>query len=245
MNPEFLVEGVLRSVLGGRRKRSGRALRYLTRGLARGAGHAARDVTRMATGFNRGSGGFLSRPGTLLGALGLAWGIFETLQHQNQNQSVQNAPPAGGVQGAPVHEVQVPPIPNVSAAPDPSPDALRMMRLAVSAAHADGPMNEKERAAILLQARQAGIESLLEPEMTTSRPLAEIVAGVDEPAERATLYVLAYTVLRADEQVTGAERIYLAQLANLLGLDAATVARLETDTGQRIDALGDQGQLGG
>jgi uncharacterized membrane protein YebE (DUF533 family) len=81
--------------------------------------------------------------------------------------------------------------------------------------------------------------------MTTSRPLAEIVAGVDEPAERATLYVLAYTVLRADEQVTGAERIYLAQLANLLGLDAATVARLETDTGQRIDALGDQGQLGG
>ena len=145
----------------------------------------------------------------------------------------------------PVQEVPVPPLPNVSAPVAVSPDAMRMMRLAVSAAHADGPMNEQEKAAILLQAKQAGVESVFGPEMTQPRPLAEIVQGVKEPAERATLYVLAYTVLRADEQVTGAERIYLAQLANLLGLDPATVAKLETDTGQRIDALGDQGQLGG
>jgi uncharacterized membrane protein YebE (DUF533 family) len=122
---------------------------------------------------------------------------------------------------------------------------MRMLRLAISAAHADGPMNEHERAAILLQAKQAGIEAVFGPEMTQPRPLAEIVSGVTDPGERATLYVLAYTVLRADEQVTGAERIYLAQLANLLGLDAPTVAKLETDTGERIDALGDQGQLGG
>jgi uncharacterized membrane protein YebE (DUF533 family) len=221
MNPEFLVNGVLRSVLGGRRKRSGRAVRYLTR-----------DLTR-------GTGGFLSRPSTLLGALGLAWGIFETL-NQNQNQPV-----AAGSSGAPLQEVPVPPLPNVSAPVAVSPDAMRMMRLAVSAAHADGPMNEQEKAAILLQAKQAGVESVFGPEMTQPRPLAEIVVGVTDPAERATLYVLAYTVLRADEQVTGAERIYLAQLANLLGLDPATVAKLETDTGQRIDALGDQGQLGG
>jgi uncharacterized membrane protein YebE (DUF533 family) len=232
MNPEFLVNGVLRSVLGGRRKRSGRAVRYLTRDLTRGAGHIARDVGRFAGGMNRGTGGFLSRPGTLLGALGLAWGIFETLQNQ-------------GTAGAPVQEAPLPPLPNVSAPTPVSPDAMRMMRLAVSAAHADGPMNEQEKAAILLQAKEAGVESVFGPEMTQPRPLAEIVVGVTDPAERATLYVLAYTVLRADEQVTGAERIYLAQLANLLGLDPATVAKLETDTGQRIDALGDQGQLGG
>jgi len=244
MNPEFLVDGVLRSVLGGRGKSSGRALRYLTRDLTRGATH-------MVTGMNRHSGGFLSRPSTLIGALGLAWGIFETLQNENQAQGPAAAAPAPAVPDAPVadaavHEVPVPPLPNVSAplAP-PSPDAMRIMRLAVSAAHADGPMNEQERAAILLQARQAGIDAVFAPEMTQPRPLAEIVAGVADPHERATLYVLAYTVLRADEHVTGAERIYLAQLANLLGLDAPTVAKLETDTGQRIDALGDQGQLGG
>jgi uncharacterized membrane protein YebE (DUF533 family) len=251
MNPEFLVNGVLRSVLGGRRKRSRRALRYLTRD----AGHIARDVGRFAGGVNRGTGGFLSRPGTLLGVLGLAWGIFETL-NQNQNQPASGSAGAAGATGAggfgsqgspgaPVQEVPLPPLPNVSAPSPVSPDAMRMMRLAVSAAHADGPMNDQERAAILLQAKQAGIDSVFGPEMTQPRPLPEIVAGVTEPAERATLYVLAYTVLRADEQVTGAERIYLAQLANLLGLDPATVAKLETDTGQRIDALGDQGQLGG
>ena len=49
-------------------------------------------------------------------------------------------------------------------------------------------------------------------------------------------------MVRADEQVTGAERIYLAQLAHLLDLDPATVQALEKDTGERIDALGDQGQ---
>ena len=252
MNPEFLVDGVLRSVLGGRGKRSGRAIRYLTRDISRGVGHVVRDTTRLATGMNRGTGGFFTRPSTLLGALGLAWGIFETMQSQNAPGAAgaAGAPSAGsagspGSSGSTGHEVPVPPIPNVAAPATPSPDAMRMVRLAVSAAHADGPMNEQERAAILLQAKQAGVEAVFEPEITQPRPLAEIVAGVTDPHERATLYVLAYTVLRADEQVTGAERIYLAQLANLLALDTATVAKLETDTGQRIDALGDQGQPGG
>jgi len=77
------------------------------------------------------------------------------------------------------------------------------------------------------------------------RPLAEIVAGISDPAQRATLYVLAFTIVRADEQLTGSERIYLAQLAHLLGFDPAEAQQLEQDAGERIDALGDQGQLGG
>jgi uncharacterized membrane protein YebE (DUF533 family) len=68
-------------------------------------------------------------------------------------------------------------------------------------------MNDQERAAIMLQARESGIDAVFGPEMDTPRPLAEIVDGVTDPHERATLYVLAYTVLRADEQVTGSERI--------------------------------------
>jgi uncharacterized membrane protein YebE (DUF533 family) len=143
--------------------------------------------------------------------------------------------------------VPLPPLPNVAAAasPDVSDDALRLIRLAVSAANADGVMNDQERAAVLQQAQAAGVRDVLDREMAQARPLAEIVAGVTEPSQRATLYVLAFTVLRADEQLNGAERIYLAQLAHLLGLDRATVERLEKDTGERIDALGDQGQLGG
>jgi uncharacterized membrane protein YebE (DUF533 family) len=42
--------------------------------------------------------------------------------------------------------------------------------------------------------------------------------------------------VRADESVTGGERIYLAQLANRLGLDAAAVSRLESAAVARIDA---------
>jgi uncharacterized membrane protein YebE (DUF533 family) len=106
-------------------------------------------------------------------------------------------------------------------------------------------LNEHERSAVVQQAQSAGVADIVERELQQRRPLAEIVAGVTDPAERATLYVLAFTVLRADEELNGAERIYLAQLAHLLGLDPRTVQRLETDTGERIDALGDQGQLGG
>ena len=62
MDESILFNGVLRSVLGGRRRRSHRALRYLTRG----------------TGSLAGS--LLSNPATLLTAAGVAWGIYETWQ---------------------------------------------------------------------------------------------------------------------------------------------------------------------
>jgi uncharacterized membrane protein YebE (DUF533 family) len=41
--------------------------------------------------------------------------------------------------------------------------------------------------------------------------------------------------VRADESISGAERIYLAQLAHALGLDAATAAALEQQTATAID----------
>jgi uncharacterized membrane protein YebE (DUF533 family) len=220
MNPDLLIRGVLASVLGGGRKRSGRALRYLT-----------------------GSGGsFWTRPTTLLTAAGVAWGIYETLQRQDQGGPGGVSTAAMGV-GA-MGDGALPPLPG-GVASDVNAEALRLVRLAISAANADGVMSEKERAAVLQQAQSAGVGEVVERELNHPQPLAGIVAGVTDPAQRATLYVLAFTVLRADEQVTGAERIYLAQLAHLLELDPATVQRLEKDTGERIDALGDQVQLGG
>ena len=47
--------------------------------------------------------------------------------------------------------------------------------------------------------------------------------------------MLAFTIVRADDTVSGAERIYLAQLAHALGLDAATAASLEQQTATAID----------
>jgi uncharacterized membrane protein YebE (DUF533 family) len=211
IDPSLLVDGVLRGVLGGRRKSSRKALRYLT---------------------GRG-GGWLSNPNTLLTAAGVAWGIFDTLQQSGTTGSPGAPVPASGP--APV----MPPLPNVGAAASVTlpADALRLIRLAISAAYADGAVSEQERAAIVQQVQASGGADLVAAELAQPRPLKEIVSGVTEHGERSTLYVLAYSIVRADsEPISGAERIYLAQLANLVGLAPADVQKLEKDAGDRIDA---------
>jgi uncharacterized membrane protein YebE (DUF533 family) len=225
MDESILFNGVLRSVLGGRRRRSHRALRYLTRGTGSLAG------------------ALLSNPATLLTAAGVAWGIYETMQGSQGSQGsggAAGAPGAAGLSSANVSpapassSAPLPPVPSVAAA-SVSPDTMRMLRLAISAAGADGTVSDDERNAIIEQARKAGVGELVESELRQPRPLREIVAGVTDANERGTLYVLAFSVLRGDEQPSGAERIYLAQLANLLGLDPAEADRLEKSAAASID----------
>ena len=212
MDESMLLNGVLRAVLGGRgrRRRSRRALNYITGG---------------------GRGSFWTNPSTLLTAAGVAWGIYETMQNQGT--------PATPTASTPATAASMPPLPNAVATPHASsvsPEALRIVRLAISAANADGSVSDAERAAILDQAKTAGVADVVEAEMQQPRPLAEIVSGIPDAVQRATMYVLAYTMVRGDEQPTGSERIYLAQLANLLGIDASTVQQLEQQAASRIDA---------
>ncbi|MDH4067247.1 MAG: tellurite resistance TerB family protein, partial [Acidobacteriota bacterium] len=115
-------------------------------------------------------------------------------------------------------------------------DVLRIVRLAVSAARADGVLAPAERALIVQRAQNAGVEAEAARELDYPRPLSEIVADVTDEEARRDLYRLAFTIVRADESVTGAERIYLAQLAHQLGLDAGAAARLESETAAQIDA---------
>jgi uncharacterized membrane protein YebE (DUF533 family) len=238
IDPDMLVDGVLRGVLGGRRKKSRKAYKYL----------------------NRGGRTLMSNPNALLAVAGVAWGIFETLQNQGGVGS-QGTVGSGGLGGSagsggstgsggsvgsqgswntgnvgPV-PVPTPPLPNVSgeAATIPS-DALRIVRLAIAAAHADGSLSDRDRTTIVDQARAAGAEHLVEQELAHRPPLASIVTGITDPLQRATLYVLAFGIVRADESVSGAERIFLAQLANQLGLDPETVKKLEADAAKRIDS---------
>ena len=219
MDESALLNGVLSAVLGGRghRRRSHRALNYLT------GGH---------------KGSFWTNPSTLLTAAGVAWGIYETMQQTgalgsmgsggsggSAGLSSMGSPGSGSVGSA-----------GSSTANNISPEALRIVRLAISAAYADGSVSDAERAAILDQAKTAGVADIVDAEMQQPRPLAEVAAGVSDAAQRATMYVLAYSMVRGDEQPSGAERIYLAQLANLLGLDVATVQELERKAASRIDA---------
>src|SRR6185503_20486441 len=112
MNPDFLIRGVLGSVLGGGRKRSHRALRYLT--------------------GSRGS--FFTRPQTLLTAAGVAWGIFETLQQQQGTAPSRSGGQGSGQWGGggapagaqPVMAGPVPPLPGGAAVSTVDAEALRL-----------------------------------------------------------------------------------------------------------------------
>ena len=184
-------------------------------------GRSGRKRARRATKFLTGHGGFLSAS-TMIAAAGVAWGIYDTLKGQNQGT-------VGTVPGIPA----VTTASGAEAAGDP---LARIIQLAVSAARADGQLTEQERAMITARASEVGLEAIVEAELNQTRMLADIVRGVTDPAIKKDLYVLAFAIVRADEHVSGAERIYLAQLAHQLGLDAATALAIETETANKIDS---------
>lgn len=192
----------------------------------RGAlGKRGRKRARRAQAFLGGQGGFLNAS-TVMAAVGVAWGIYDSLQQSPGSP----APPAGAAPGAA-------PVPPPPAPPGHMPpEVARLVRLAASAANADGTLSQAEREAIVTEARRAGVDVPVDEVLQARYPLAEIVAGVTSDAERRDLYVLAFAIVRADEGVSGAERIYLAQLAHALGLDATAVAALERETAAAIDA---------
>lgn len=199
-------------------------------------GRSGRKRARRATRFLTGNRGFLSTS-ALIGMAGVAWGIYDTIKGQN-TPAAPGVPQVPNVPGAGFGTV--PPVPALPAMPAAFEAALdpvaRVIRLAVSAAKADGTLADNERELIMERAREAGLEAVVEAELAQTRPLADIVRGVTDPQVQKELYVLAFTIVRADETVSGAERIYLAQLAHQLGLDAASVTSLEAETSANIDS---------
>jgi uncharacterized membrane protein YebE (DUF533 family) len=217
LDAEDILDGLVRGALGSRKKSWRRA------------SHAVR-------------GGGLVNAKTLLAAAGVAWGLYETWQAQQaRGAGAPSGEPPAGAPSAPAHgglpplPAGTPPTPRAEDSGLPGP-VLRLLRLMISAARADGELGPAERERILAEAREVGAEALVQRELDAPRPLGEVVAGVTDPQFKEQLYTLAFTIVRADEAVTGGERIYLAQLANRLSLDAATVSRLEAEAAARIDA---------
>jgi uncharacterized membrane protein YebE (DUF533 family) len=222
-------------------------LNGLLRGAIGGRGKPWRNTRRA---FDAGS---LIDARTIVAAAGVAWGLFETWQQQQQVQgtpssgssttggsAIGSRPSAGPAQSGPMPGLTTPPpLPSSATAvpedPGLPPSILQLLRLMISAARADGEIGPAERERILAEAREVGAFQVVERELAVRRPLAEVVTGADDPELKEQLYALAYTIVRADAAVTGGERIYLAQLANRLGLDATSVARLEAEVSRRID----------
>lgn len=212
MDPSRLVLGITRAALGGGKKKAGKA-----RGILSSSG--------------------LLTPASLLGAAGVAWGVWETLQAKGGG--------TGGVSPVPPPPATFPPPPApalavparasaVAEAPFPT-EALRLVRLALSAARADGVLSDGEREALLAVARAEGAEDAVAAEIARPTPLAEILRDAP-PSSQEELYVLAFTVVRADEGVSGSERVYLAHLASRLALTPDRTAVLEARTAAAIEA---------
>lgn len=214
--------------------------------LMKGALSSGRKPGKRALKALSGGSGSLINPTTLLAAAGVAWGLYEVARGGSQSPAV-----AGGTASAPLPPLPnagtpawtgtptpLPPLPVSMSTPAVDPGLLRLVRLLVSAAHADGQMSAAEREHVLNSARPLGSDAqmLVEQELRQPRPLREVVLGVQDPALARDLYRFGFALVRADASVSGAERIWLAQLAHLLNLDASSVAVLEADAAARIDA---------
>ncbi len=129
----MLLNGVLRSVLGGRRKRSRRAMRYLGGPLGGSLGSIG--------------GSLLSNPSVLLTAAGVAWGIFETLQQGTRGRrrcrrrpASRRRVPAGTAAAATVARCR-----SLLRRAGAVIRRYQIVRLAISAACADGSVSDQER----------------------------------------------------------------------------------------------------
>ncbi len=192
-------------------------------------GRSGRKRASRAASFLSGKGGFLTAS-SLMAAAGVLWGIYDSVQASHTATPPMPPVPPPAAPGAPA------PAGVLTAAESLPTDILRIVRLAVSAARADGTLSAEERNLIRERARAAGLESIVDTELSVTRPLADIVGGVTDSAAKRDLYILAFTIVRADEAVSGAERVYLAQLAYQLGLSTETVGQLEAETAAKIDA---------
>jgi hypothetical protein len=252
MDAEHLIGTLIRGALGSRGKRSRGALHFLT-----GSQHSLLNAGTLLTAAGVAWGLYetLSQQGSTpvsAGQAGPAQSGATTMSGMG-TQADGLRPPPVPVPGHPhgsdesqehdrVAEVEaeskaatVGPAeagPHVSADAVP-PEVLRVIRLTIAAARADGALTPREEETILAQARTVGAEGLVKEELRRPIPLPALVAGA-RPEQHRDLYTLAFAVTRADETLSGGERIFLAQLAHQLGLDAAAVAELEASAATRI-----------
>jgi uncharacterized membrane protein YebE (DUF533 family) len=171
-----------------------------------------------------------------LGALGLALAAYE---HYRGGQgpapaaSASTPPPPPNATAA-----AVPPPPPGAAMPPPPPasaeaslDALHLLRAMITAAQADGLIDDAERGAILQRARDSGLgaEDLaaLEAEIAAPFTLEQLVARTPA-AQREAVYAAALIAITAD---TEAERAFLDRLGNALQLEPARRERLAAELG--------------
>lgn len=196
----------------------------------------------ISSGLGRNVG---SKAGLGLGLLGLALAAGEHFLGRQAQTTVPAAPPSPGrPAGAPPPPPPAssagrtpppPPAPGRAAPPPPPPGAAReaqaclLIRAMIAAAAADGAIDAAERGKILSSLEAAGLSdeerAFVTGELLSPSDAAGIARGVTQPTQAEQVYAASLMAIECD---TPAEAAYLAELARLLGLDAAQVERLNT-----------------
>ena len=186
-----------------------------------------------------------------LGLLGIAVAAYQHYQSQSDRPPQPFAggppPPPGAGHPPPPPGAMPPPPPGAAAtltalpiaAPTPArtEHAMLLLRAMITAADADGLIDDDERAAILGRARDAGFdeETLAQLDMEVRAPLTLAQLAVRTPPElREEVYVAALVAITAD---TDAERAFLDELAARIGLGAGDRTALHARFGIAAGAI--------
>jgi uncharacterized membrane protein YebE (DUF533 family) len=189
----------------------------------------------------------------LLTVIGLGVGAYEILKQQDQkapaagmppppgpdwSRSAPPPPPPGMAQGgAPPPPPPMPETAPVASQPAGTPPpagpaaqelSVRLIRIMVAAAHADGTMDAAEERAVLDKMRGAELSQeeklFLLNELHQPRGLEELTAGITDPSVAKTMYMLAVAAISID---TERERAWLNELAGRLGISQEIQAFIE------------------
>ncbi len=198
-------------------------------------------------GKKKGSiGGTVLSSGGLMLLGGLAFAAYDHYSEQRKRSAVPPPPPPpppfSGRTAAP------PPPPSASAPPPPpTPPVMTaaaalpvcddgtarlLIRAMICAAKADGVIDAEERRAIVGRLSDSGADAeelaFVAAEFEAPANVEALIADVDDPDVAIEVYLVSLLAITVD---TEAERIYLAYLAQRLGLAPATVASLHERAG--------------
>jgi uncharacterized membrane protein YebE (DUF533 family) len=152
-----------------------------------------------------------------LGLLGLAFAAYEHYRSADAGAATANLAAAGTTVPPPPPPMPPPP-PGARAVDDAR--ALHLLRAMIAAAHADGGIDDAERAALLDRARAARLDgddlATLDVEMRAPMTAAQIATRTPDGLQEET-WVAAFVAAMPD---TDEEQRFLAVLGDALGFDA-------------------------
>lgn len=189
-----------------------------------------------AAGAVLGGGGGKSMRGALgAGLLGVLGSIAWKALQQGQGAATEATPPAlGGPQPQPTAPIEAAPAEPLAPATDEAAAELALLtiRAMISAAKADGEIDESERARIMGKLEANGLtdeeRAFVVAEMARSLDIEALARAATTPEVAVQVYSASLMAIEADTPV---EAIYLQRLAAALKLDADTIASVHATLG--------------